>query len=124
MAGLSVVIPMTANTTGERGDDLCPHLAAHMPVAQFFGDMLLFTDLEALHGSLRDASGPHRSALFGPRLPSSMLRPKRARLCAVSSLTANSFGTSFAGSCCKSPKDLPLRFPDCCSYLFGTAFTP
>jgi hypothetical protein len=41
----------------ERGDDLCPHLAAHMPVAQFFGDMLLTTDLEALHGSLRDASG-------------------------------------------------------------------
>ena len=41
----------------ERDDDLCPHLAAHMPVAQFFGDMLLTTDLEALHGSLRDASG-------------------------------------------------------------------
>jgi hypothetical protein len=41
----------------ERGDDLGPHLAADMPVAQFLGDVLLATDLEAVHGSLRDACG-------------------------------------------------------------------
>jgi IS605 OrfB family transposase len=58
-------------------DDFRPHLAADMPVAQFFGDVLLTTDLEALHSSLRDASGPRRSALFGRRLPSSILRPSK-----------------------------------------------
>jgi hypothetical protein len=32
----------------ECGDDLCPHLAAHMPVAALFGNGLLATDLEAI----------------------------------------------------------------------------
>jgi hypothetical protein len=41
----------------ERGDDLCPHLAADMPVAEFLGNVLLATDLKAVHGSLRDAGG-------------------------------------------------------------------
>jgi hypothetical protein len=41
----------------DRRDDLRPHLAADMPVAQFFGNVRLATDLEAVHGSLRDAGG-------------------------------------------------------------------
>jgi hypothetical protein len=45
-------------------DDLCPHLPADMPVAALFGNGLLATELEAVHGSLRDAGGPRRSALL------------------------------------------------------------
>jgi hypothetical protein len=41
----------------ERGNDLCPDFAAHMPVARFLGNVQLATDLEAVHGAWRDAGG-------------------------------------------------------------------
>jgi hypothetical protein len=43
--------------TLERRDNLRPHLSAHMPVAAFFGDVELATNLEAMHGSHGDAGG-------------------------------------------------------------------
>jgi hypothetical protein len=41
----------------EHGDDLRPYLAADIPVAALIGKCAARTDLEAVHGSRRDAGG-------------------------------------------------------------------
>jgi hypothetical protein len=38
-------------------DNLRPHVAAHMPLTAFFGNVQLATDLNALHGSRGDVGG-------------------------------------------------------------------
>jgi hypothetical protein len=43
--------------TRERGDDPVPYFTAHVPMAPFFGDVQLATDLEAMHGSHGDVGG-------------------------------------------------------------------
>jgi hypothetical protein len=41
----------------ERGDNPVPYLTADMPVAAFFGDVQLATNLEPMHGSHGHAGG-------------------------------------------------------------------